>query len=237
MRTLPTVAGVIRRRILVNYRLDPELARRHIPPRFRPKLVDGWGMGGICLIRLEQMRPKSLPSLMDVASENATHRIAVEWDDVDGNVREGVYIHRRDTSSVVSHLAGGRLFPGELHLARFDVDDQGDTVNVLVKSEIATIHVRGHVASSLPETSVFSTPDEASRFFENGSVGYAPRSRDDQLDAVRLDVRHWAASPLAIDEIQSTFFDDPALFPAGAAVLDSAMIMRNIDHEWHVLPA
>jgi len=237
MLTLPTVAGVIRRRILVNYRLDPEVARRHIPSRFRPKLINGWGMGGICLIRLEQMRPKSLPSLIGVASENATHRIAVEWDDDDGAVREGVYIRRRDTSSVVSHLAGGRLFPGELHLAHFDIDDQGDTVDVLVKSEAATIHVRGHVAASIPESSVFATSDEASRFFENGSIGYAARSHGDTLDAVRLDVRHWAASPLAIDDVQSTFFDDPALFPAGSALLDSAMIMRNIDHEWHALAA
>ena len=56
------------------------------------------GMAGICLIRLRHIRPRVLPWWMGISSENAAHRIAVQWES-EGQVREGVYVVRRDTSS------------------------------------------------------------------------------------------------------------------------------------------
>ena len=47
------VRGVIRRRILVNFRVAPEVMQRHLPQPFRPKLLGGQAVAGICLIRLE----------------------------------------------------------------------------------------------------------------------------------------------------------------------------------------
>jgi hypothetical protein len=78
---------------------------------------------GICLIRLEHIRPRFVPSVLGIASENAAHRIAVSWTDDEGALHDGVYITRRDTSSRLNHWLGGRLFPGEHHQARFDVRD------------------------------------------------------------------------------------------------------------------
>ena len=116
---LPKVHGVIRRRLLVNFRADAAVVATILPPPFRPKLHDGVAIIGICLIRLEEIRPKGFPRLAGLASENAAHRIAVVWDDDAGTPREGVYIPRRDTGSLVNHLAGRRLFPGEHHRATF----------------------------------------------------------------------------------------------------------------------
>jgi hypothetical protein len=48
---LPTIQGIIDRRILVNYRVDTEVAARLLPAPFRPKLAKGYAMAGICLIR------------------------------------------------------------------------------------------------------------------------------------------------------------------------------------------
>src|SRR5205814_7424198 len=107
---IPVVRGVIDRRILVNYHVDPSVLAPLLPVPFRPKVIHGVGMVGICLIRLKQVRPMLLPSWLGISSENAAHRTAVEWD-VNGTVREGVYVRRRDTSSWLNALAGGRLFP------------------------------------------------------------------------------------------------------------------------------
>lgn len=117
---IPVVRGLIARRILVNYRFDPEALARVLPPPFRPKLVAGYGIAGICLIRLQHIRPKFLPGVLGVASENAAHRIAVEWTE-NGLMRERVYIPRRDTSSRFNSLFGGRLFPGVHHQAHSDL--------------------------------------------------------------------------------------------------------------------
>src|SRR5688572_7966261 len=107
---IPVIRGLIDRRILVNYRVAPEALKKLVPEPFRPKLINGVGIAGICLIRLKEIRPSLLPAVFGVASENAAHRIAVEWDEK-GMVREGVYIPRRDTSSRFNVLFGGRVFP------------------------------------------------------------------------------------------------------------------------------
>jgi Uncharacterized conserved protein (COG2071) len=78
---IPVVRGSIDRRILVNYRVDPAVLAKLLPKPFRPQTVHGAGMAGVCLIRLKHVRPRGLPSFVGVASENAAHRIAVQWDD------------------------------------------------------------------------------------------------------------------------------------------------------------
>ena len=108
---LPKVHGTIKRRLLINYRVDPAVMSRHLPAPFRPKLHDQSAIAGICLIRLEDIRPRRFGASFGVSSENAAHRVAVVWDDEAGS-HDGVYIPRRDTGSLVNHLAGGRLFPG-----------------------------------------------------------------------------------------------------------------------------
>jgi hypothetical protein len=171
---LPAIRGVIDRRILVNFRLAPEVLTRVLPEPFRPKLINGVGMAGICLIRLKHVRPRFFPSFLGVSSENAAHRIAVQWDSEDG-LREGVYIPRRDTSSRLNSLVGGWLFPGIHHHCRFMVHEQGDSYRVALDSDDENTHVavEGLVASHLPEASIFRSLEQASRFFEGGSLGYS----------------------------------------------------------------
>src|SRR5436190_22761012 len=131
---LPTIQGVIRRRILVNFRVDPEVMQRQLPDRFRPKLQEGHAVAGICLIRLEHLRPKLVPEFVGLSSENAAHRIAVLWDDEQGVTHEGVFIPRRDTNSPVNYLLGGRVFSGEHHRAEFDIHETPTDLSVSMRS-------------------------------------------------------------------------------------------------------
>src|SRR5205085_2202297 len=126
---IPVIRGVIDRRILVNYHVDPSVLAPLLPAPFRPKVFRGAGMVGICLIRLKRVRPTFLPAWLGISSENAAHRTAVAWDD-GGTVREGVYVRRRDTNSWLNALAGGRLFPGLHHHARFTVEEKVDRYHV-----------------------------------------------------------------------------------------------------------
>src|SRR6266511_567156 len=104
----PAMHGVIDRRILVNLRVSPASLQAILPFPFQPRLIRGWGMAGICLIRLKQIRPLGLSARFGISSENAAHRIAVKWE-AEGRGQEGVYIPRRDTSSRINAFAGGRL--------------------------------------------------------------------------------------------------------------------------------
>src|SRR5216683_826458 len=129
----PKIHGLIRRRILVNFRVDPAVIQRQLPAPFRPKLLGDWAVAGVCLIRLERIRPSFVPLPFGVASENAAHRIAVKWEAPEG-IREGVYIPRRDSNSVINWCLGGRLFPGEHHQAVFQVKDTGASIDFSMQS-------------------------------------------------------------------------------------------------------
>jgi hypothetical protein len=192
------------------------------------------GMAGICLIRLKHIRPRFLPVPIGISSENAAHRIAVEWDD-HGVLREGVFIPRRDTSSTLNRLAGGRLFPGEHHHARFRVEEEGERYAVTLDSDDGITHVavQGHLASKLPSSSVFSSLDSASVFFANGSLGYSATSNPNELDGLELRSFAWHVQPLAVDRVESSFFEDKERFPPGSVRFDCALLMRGIEHEWH----
>ena len=162
---LPAVRGVIDRRILTNFRIDEDVLARFLPSPFRPKLAHGWGVAGICLIRLIQVRPRRVPRVFGLSSENAAHRIAVEWD-TPGGTKEGVYIPRRDTSSRLNSLVGGRLFPGEHHLSRFEVrESESDFfVSLSDASSATSMLVEGSIAGSIPSGSIFESVEEASSF-------------------------------------------------------------------------
>src|SRR5437868_10129221 len=146
---LPVIQGTIRRRILANFRIDPEIMRREVPSRFVPKLQDGLAIAGICLIRLEHVRPRAMPEIVGLSSENAAHRVAVLWDE-DGETREGVFISRRDTNSQINHLLGGRIFPGDHHQASFSVKESESNIVFEMKSEDAKVQVRidAHIGST-----------------------------------------------------------------------------------------
>jgi uncharacterized protein DUF2071 len=230
----PRVHGIIRRRLLVNFRIDPDVAQRHLPAPFRPKLHDGRAIGGICLIRLEDIRPRRFPEMFGLSSENAAHRFAVTWTDAEGE-HEGVYIPRRDSGSLVNHLAGGRLFPGEHHRAQFSITDTGDHVDIAMQSNDGEVSLRvaAALAPDLAASSKFGSLENASAFFEAGSLGYSATSGGQRLDGVTLRTKQWDVRPLRVDVVQSSYFDDAKSFPPGSVEFDCALIMRNIAHEWH----
>jgi hypothetical protein len=231
---IPVVRGVIERRVLANYRVRPEALARVLPPPFRPKTIRGWGVAGICLIRLRGVRPRAMPEFVGLSSENAAHRIAVEWER-DGEMMEGVYIPRRDTSSRLNTLLGGRFFPGEHHRARFSVQEGGGRYSVEIDANDGGMHaaVVGRLAERLPESSLFASLDEASAFFEGGSLGYSVTARDGEYDGLELKTFRWNVWPLDVERIESSFFDDATRFPPGTAEFDCALLMQDVEHEWH----
>ena len=231
---LPEVHGLIRRRMLVNFRVDPEVMQRQLPPSFRPKLHHGCAIAGICLIRLEQMRPGCVPACLGASSENAAHRAAVCWRDERDGTREGVYIPRRDTDSLVNHLAGGRLFEGEYHRAQFEVTDEGERIDFAMRSDDGNVEVRLRAAAveTLPETSRFGSLTAASAFFEAGSLGYSDRSDGARLDGIELVTEFWRVEPLQVEEVYSSYFADERRFPRGSVEFDCALLMRDIPHAW-----
>jgi hypothetical protein len=227
------LAGEIERRLLVNYRVDPDVVHSLLPPGLRPQVVAGFAVAGICLIRLGAVRPVGFPRWVGQRSENAAHRIAVEWDTPDGT-GTGVYIPRRDSGSLLNVAVGGRLFPGRHHRARFHVVETEAELQVSCRNADGSVdvNVHGRITGEPLASSLFPDLAAASRFFRQGAVGWSP-GPGGALQGLRLVTTDWRMDPVVVDSVRSSFYDQPTRFPPGSAAFDSALVMRRIPVEWH----
>lgn len=231
---LPVMRGVIERRLLVNYRCSPDIVAKLLPAPFRPKLIHGHAMAGICLIRLGELRPGFVPASLGLTSENAAHRIAVEWED-QREMCSGVFIPRRDSNSQINRFAGGGLFPAIAQAAKFQVAESEHRLKIELRSiDGATfVRVAARLGEVVPTASLFGTLEEASDFFRAGCIGWSTRAKPEEFDGVELCCDQWDLKPLIIERVESSFFNNPLRFPRGTAMFDSAFLMRGITHEWH----
>ena len=180
------VQCTIERRLLVNFRIAPEVLARQLPHPLRPLDVNGWAVGGVCFLRLGRLRPERAPRWVGLTTENVAHRYAVEWD-VDGGVRSGVYVPRRDTDSRLVSWSGGRVFSGRYDLAAFQVVEHGSRTQIEIHSRDGAVDLSVDAAESDNlESVLFSSVEDAMAFFKRGSLSYSPG--EDCFDGVELDV-------------------------------------------------
>ena len=233
---LPKLEGTIARRVLLNFWVDPDVARALVPEPLEPSTQSGYAVAGICLIRLEQLRPKGAPARLGVSSENMAHRIAIRYPTEDGP-QDGVFIWRRDTDRAIVALLGGRLFPGVHGHAGFDVSEGPHRLRYRIRTDEDGAHVAlaVTVVDAWQPTELFPTFDDIVRFFERGDCGFSCSLRGDRLEGMRLRSLTWQMIPLAVQDVESTFYDATDRFPAGSIGLDGAVLMRGVPHEWHGL--
>jgi hypothetical protein len=232
------LTGRIERRLLVNYRADPAAAVRILPAGMRPVIHRDYAVAGICLLRLGQLRPSPLPAGVGLRSESVAHRVAVEWDTPDGPAT-GVYVSRRDSSSLVNVLLGGRSYPGVHGRASFSVKETESRLRVSCRTADATMRVYADVTITpqLTGSRLFANVAEASTFFAGGARGYSPDRHAARLEGLELHTTAWSMAAAQVNEVHTTFFDDPQTFPPGTAELDCALVMRGVPVSWARLPA
>jgi len=145
-----------------------------------------------------------------------------------------VFIPRRDSSSRFNALVGGRLFPGVHHHARFLVRESAERYHIALDSDDGQTHllIDGRLASELPATSGFSSLAAASDFFKRGALGYSVTRTPGEFDGLELRTFTWQVQPLAVEKVESSFFDDRKAFPGGSVEFDCVLLMRGIEHDW-----
>ena len=92
------------------------------------------------------------------------------------------------------------------------------------------------VAGHLPGSTLFDSLEQASAFFQRGSVGFSAGRDGQRLDRMELCTASWRVEPVEVRAVRSTFFDDQVRFPRGSATLDCALVMREVPVTWTPLP-
>jgi Uncharacterized conserved protein (COG2071) len=239
LRCIPTMAATVERRLLINYRVAPDVAASMLPAPFRPRLAAGAAVAGICLIRLGDLRPAGLPAAAGLRTENSAYRIAVEWDTPTGGTSHtAVYIPARHTASRLTAALGGRLFPGVHQSARFLVEETEHDMHLAFAADNThdTLDVTARLTDHWPGSALFTDLNHASQFLRDGATGYSTTRHPQRLDGVELRSATWHVRPAELTDITSSYFDNPRTFPPGTAQPDIALVMRTIPVTWHALP-
>lgn len=231
---LPVLTGLIARRVLLNFRADRDVVQRLLPDPFVAETYGGYAVVGVCLIRLEQLRPKGLPARLGLSSENMAHRVAVRYP-ANGRSERGVFVWRRETDQKLVQMFGGRLFPGLHHGAAFHALDDGEAISMDVASDDGETNVSfsARASTDLQSTSGFSSLDDASKFFQAGDCGFSSSLKQGVFEGMQLRILQWSMKPLAVDSPKAAFYDNPFRFPRGSVEFDCGLIMRAVPHEWH----
>lgn len=222
---MKAVRSTIERRLLVNWRADPGDVGPLLPAPFRPHLVDGSAVVGVCILRLEHVRPPGLPRWAGTGFTSAAHRVSVSWDGPDGTEEHGVYVVRRDTSSRLVAAAGGRLFPGALRRARFvEASTKDELACCFASGDGTSVDVHG-VIGGADRSHLFASPAMAERFFLGGAVAYSPNAGGDDLDALELAADRFELVPVTVSDARSTMWDT-------VGSLDGAYLMSDVPATW-----
>ncbi len=232
----PVVQGIIGLRVVVVYRLDPSVVLGLMPAPFEAQVVHGFAVGTISLSRLTDVRPEGMPSWLGGSGEHATHCFAARWTD-QRRPATGVFVQTRHTSSRLTAVIGDRLFPGVRGRARFTLEDDSGKVHFGFSSRDGS-HVDASVEATdeLIGSELFASTDEASQLLRRAALDYSLRRKGGRLDGVEVRTDTWRIESTRIKYARSSYFDDPTVFPAGTAAVDSAFVTHDIAADWRAAP-
>ncbi len=230
--SLSVFRGVVERCMLLNYRLDLEVAKRLIPSPFQPR---AWGPSALCTIswmRLRQLRPRFLPAVWGMSSENVACRIAVHWRQR-GKPREGLLALRQDTSSRFNTLLTSRMFSAVQHHARFTIleEDHRYTITVDSDDKKTHLHVVASLAPQMARSSVFRSLAEAAEFFRR-ATRVSATSRLGQFEGLELKTHAWQPLPLLVESLDCSYFRTLMPEAQSGITFDSALLLSEVEHQW-----
>lgn len=229
MIRMPRFRSMVKHRMLINYRVDAEVARTLVPEGVRPQLVNGSAVAGICHIVQKNLRPSWLGAPVGLRVEGTAHRIAVEWDDETGT-HAGVYIFQRHTPSRFANLFGGFFAPGVHEHARITSSVGGDLMTLELGAERFSASAQIAIADEFRSELFGDDLRAASDFFRAGSIGWSP-DRAGNLEAIQIETDAWTVAPTTPLHVASAFYD---ALPPGSATLDCVLVLRDVPFDWSV---
>jgi hypothetical protein len=225
--------GVLARRLLLHYRVEPELARGLVKPPLAPRIRGGKAVAGVSLIHLEELGPPALRPL-GLELEAMVHWLAVEG----RGAHPGFAILRRDTDSRLVAALGRPLFRAPHHLARFTVEEDPRRIKLRATTAggAGDLEVAVEFGAAFRPTQSFVSLADAERFLGGIGAALAEAEAGSVLEAVRLRQVPQGFEPVRLLGAVASFFEDRDRFPAGGAVLDGALAMRALPLEYARVP-
>ncbi|MEZ5976330.1 MAG: hypothetical protein R3F17_01825 [Planctomycetota bacterium] len=228
----PPLRGRCPLRALFTWKLDPTACRRVIPAPLRPKVIRGHAVGVVDCMRIVGLRPRLMPRPLGLTMEIASHLIVAEWMD-QGQLRNVLYVMRRDVQVRRLGRAAGLLLPGHPYPAKVRLDDEAHGLRFALASNDGhcQLDLDARVTDHWEHQDLFVGPPYLIRMLGNRSGGFLGFDEQGHGSLVELDAQPEHITPLSVGRAHSSLFTGAA-FPAGTSIPDAAVMQRDLICRW-----
>lgn len=177
-------------RYLFNFRVAPDILASRIPVRWlKPRVVNGWGVVSFCILRLEHVMLKPLPSLLGFSTTSCAYRCSVI--DTSGKRPEpSVYIPGRSTDLALVSRFGPAVFSGAMPVIHTGIAHTPCSVDITASYLGGRSMFSAKVRPGIPEkmgSQLFGSFDELADFIKGGVSSYTPSTRENLYSRVDLE--------------------------------------------------
>jgi hypothetical protein len=222
------VSAHFRHSLVLAYALPATALEPLLPPTLEPDRHGDMGFAAAAFVQTERMRPSIFPSALGLDFFLGGYRIFVR---VAGRPSlRGLYILRSDTDRRLLTLFGNLLTSYRYRTVDASFRLDGETLRVEVRPGVSIAADLSRRPGPLPDTSPFSTVDEARRFAGPLPYTFHHEPETGRLLGVRGVRSSWDPEPVAVDVRELSFFS-PERFGA-EPVLANAFYVAGVDYRW-----
>ncbi len=227
---------LFRRCILINFAVDPHAMSARLPDHLTADLHGGSAYLSIVVAQMEDMRPAFLPGFMGVSYTQVVYRAVVRC----GELR-GVTFLRSDANNRLMVAAGNAMTFFRFHHADVQWQPKSRGVGFALRpsdgaaASISADYTESDIPDALPSTSRFSSLTQAQSFLTELYCAFGNRRPDGRIEQVGIERSPWKGRVLEGDGAQYEAMSGGALFPVGAAELDSVFMVENLHYHWQRL--
>jgi len=229
--------------VSINYAVDPDALRAHLPHPLEPEIWKGTAWVQLLVSQLREMRPQGAPSLFGINFHQASYRAAVKYRSRGGGYRRGGFFVRSETDHTVMRTVGNALVEFRFHdfgLARMSLAPRGGLLRLAVDPVEGAPHGRVEATfdprpgQAPPRGSVWASTDE---LFEPlvecfDAFGVDPAG---WVYVLTIDREPWNAR-FARCEARAVDYFERGPLGGGASRLDSALhVPRPCAYRWRPL--
>ncbi|MEM7367373.1 MAG: hypothetical protein AAF587_02160 [Bacteroidota bacterium] len=232
------VEGLIEWKILINYKVELGVLQRFLPQPFFPRSIRGFGLVGIAVTKQKGLRSVGVPLSVGFSSMIVEHQIAASWENA-GKLCHGLYIPRRDTSSLLQMMVGDRLSGGMHHLSRIRARIRYDRYTLGMRSidqQGVKVQLMAKLTDRFPMGSVMKELETAVDFFESGKIAYSPLYKKSVFEGIAWQAKDYSIQPLRVERLNGNYWEELAGFPAKSVFFDHALLIQGAPHQWNHIP-
>ena len=169
------MVGVVRRRFLVSYAVEPSLLSTKVPPGAELSTHNGFAWVSACFVELADMRPSFVPKGLGSGFYYLIHRTRARLPYPDGSLRESVLVLEANMNKPFLALLGRMTTGVQFRVREIAFVEKNDGWELSMMTEGSVLYhariPRLSIGESLPESSMFESASHADRFLLGVSYG------------------------------------------------------------------